>query len=125
MKILFTTCVVLLMFACMVGSVAAVNCSPPSSGTWEIDSDCTLTNAVISNGDVFVTNNSVMTIDDGAVLKIDMDNYNITVDSGSGVKIEDGGKIIDKTGCGASPMYKDGNVTAAALDIQTCKSLLP
>ncbi len=126
MKILSTIGFVLLIFACMAGSVAAVNCSPPSNGDWEISSDCTLASTHQAKGDVHVTDNSVLTIDDGVTLKIDMADNNLTVDSGSGVKIENTGKIIDEeAGCGASPMYNDGKVTASALDIQTCKSLLP
>jgi hypothetical protein len=51
-------------------------------------------NHTISEGDVIVQNNSVLTIPDGVTLDIDLTNYSLTVKFGSGVLIQSGGKII-------------------------------
>jgi len=66
---------------------------PPSSGGWIISVNCTLGLSATSAGDVLVRQNSVLTIPAGLTLDIDFTQFNLTVESGSGVLIESGGKI--------------------------------
>jgi len=74
-------------------NIASISpCSPPPSGNWEVDTSCTMTtDATINNGDLVVQNNTVLTVP--FTLDIDFSSHNITVESGSGVLIKDGGKI--------------------------------
>ena len=65
----------------------------PQSGSWIISSDCIMTTDTTVPGNVVVQNNSVLTILNGVTLNIDFSNNNLTVKSGSGVKIESGSKI--------------------------------
>ncbi len=228
MKILSAIVLALLIFLFSTGTVAAVECNPPLTKDWVVDASCSFIHDALVMGNVLVRNGVVMTIEDGATLRMDLVNKNLTVENGGGVKIENMGKIesleddgeaptpnpmtfasvpvsggnpwgsitmtateatdeipggieylfeettdmtwiafdwsserekslmpgyfmpneeycfrvkardrfgnetewseiecVTKTGCGATPMYKNGEVTASALDIQTGKSLLP
>ncbi len=58
-----------------------------------INSDTTLSANTASLGNVIVQNNSVLTIPSGITLDIDFMQFNLTVESGSGVLIKAGGKI--------------------------------
>ena len=68
-------------------------CSVPLSDDWIINSDCTLVASKIAPGNVWVQNNSLLTIPDGVSLGIDFSNFNLTVFSGSGALIQSGGAI--------------------------------
>ena len=68
-------------------------CSPPDSGIWIVTFTCTLDSSSTAPGNVEIQNNSVLTIPNELTLDIDFANFNLTVKSGSGVKIESGGKI--------------------------------
>jgi len=72
-----------------------VPCSlPPPSGNWVIQSSCELqSSATVNMGDVIVKFDSVLTILSGVTLDIDFTQFNITIESGSGVLIKSGGKI--------------------------------
>jgi hypothetical protein len=70
-----------------------VTCLPPTSGSWIIYSDCTLSTNAVAPGNVSVINNSVLTIPDGITLDIDFSLFNLTIESGSGVLIKSGGTI--------------------------------
>lgn len=68
-------------------------CLPPSSGNWVIEFDCTLVNDVVASANVIIQSGSVLVIPSGLTLDIDFSQFNLTVESGSGVLIESGGKI--------------------------------
>ncbi|MFC1596255.1 C25 family cysteine peptidase [Candidatus Margulisiibacteriota bacterium] len=67
---------------------------PPESGDWIITQNNTFVGSANAMANVIVTNNAVLTISDGATLNIDLNNYYLKVKDGSGVLIEDGGKIF-------------------------------
>ena len=68
-------------------------CSPPESETWTVTFSCTLDSSSVVPGNVFIQNNSVLTIPDGITLTIISGN-NITINSDSGVLIKDGGSLV-------------------------------
>jgi len=76
-------------------SVGAPNdCTSPSSGNWIVTQDCTISvDATINGGNLIVQNNSVLTIDNGSSLDVDLVNYHINVESGSGILVKAGSKI--------------------------------
>jgi len=75
------------------GPCVPPSCIPPDSGTWTVTSTCTLGQNDEVFGNLMVQNNSVLTIPTGLTLTIDLNTYNITVESGSGVLIESGGTL--------------------------------
>ncbi len=68
-------------------------CAPPGSGSWVINSDCELTASASIRGDVFVQNNSTLTIEAGVDLNIDLSVNKIEVENGSHIIIRNTGKI--------------------------------
>jgi len=68
-------------------------CLPPSSGNWVVDFDCTLLTIANAPANVIIQGGSVLTIPFGLSLDIDFTQFNLTVESGSGVLIKAGGKI--------------------------------
>ena len=69
-------------------------CTPSSSGDWIVTQDCTiLVDVTINNGNLIVQANSVLTIDNDSSLDVDLTNYSINVESGSGILIKSGSKI--------------------------------
>jgi len=58
-----------------------------------ISSSCTVTSSITAGGSVSVQSNAVMTIPDLVTLDINFATKNLTVESGSGVLIQSGGKI--------------------------------
>jgi DNA-binding beta-propeller fold protein YncE len=63
-------------------------CSPPHSGDWTVSSTCTMTaDATITNGDLIVQNNTVLTIPNGVTLNIDFTTHDLTVQLGSGISL--------------------------------------
>jgi len=69
-------------------------CSPPDSGIWTVTFSCTLDSSSTAPENVIIQGNSVLIIPNGLSLNIDFENFNLTIESGSGVKIESGGKIM-------------------------------
>ncbi|MFQ5440100.1 MAG: hypothetical protein ACE5DL_01415 [Nitrosopumilaceae archaeon] len=72
------------------------HCVVPSSGNWIVASDCVLTGNAVAPGNVWIQNNSVLTIPNHVTLGVDFQNYNLKVFSGSGVLIKLGGAIIQQ-----------------------------
>lgn len=68
-------------------------CSPPAGLDWTITSSCTLSQNVTADKNVLVQNNSVLTIPNGKTLSFHASAYHIKVQSGSGIKIQQGGSI--------------------------------
>jgi len=68
-------------------------CQPPSVGDWIITQDCTLTINSTVPADVFVQNNSILTVPSGMSLDIDFSQFNLTIEFGSGVLIKLGGTV--------------------------------
>ena len=68
-------------------------CAPPVSGDWIVTSSCTLSTSSAAPADVIVQNGVVLTIPNSMTLDIDFANFNLTVESGSGVLIKQGGTI--------------------------------
>jgi M6 family metalloprotease-like protein len=69
------------------------SCSPQPGLDWTITSSCTLSQNVTADKNVIIQNNSVLTIPNGKTLFFHDSTYHITVKSGSGVKIQQGGSI--------------------------------
>jgi len=69
------------------------DCTPPSSGTWNVAATCTMTATATAPEDVIVPNGVVLTIPNGITLNINFASFNLTVEFGGGVLIESGGKI--------------------------------
>jgi len=69
------------------------SCSPPISGDWIVNSDCTLVLSKTAPSNVWIQNNSKITIPNQVTLGIDFENFNLTVFSGSGIFIQSGGSI--------------------------------
>lgn len=72
---------------------SSTECSVPLSDDWIINSDCTLVSSKTAPGNVWIQNNSLLTIPDGVTLGIDFASFNLTVFSGSGALIQGGGTI--------------------------------
>ena len=68
-------------------------CNPPSTGSWIVNQDCTMIGDAIIEENVIVNSPSVVTIPSGITLDIDFENQNLTVKSGAGVLIKQGGTI--------------------------------
>lgn len=68
-------------------------CSVPVSENWIITSDCNLMSSAIAPANVWIQNNSTLTILDGVTLGMDFAKFNLTVFSGSGALIQYGGTI--------------------------------
>ena len=79
----------------MVGSVVLNPpvCQIPISGDWVITQNCQLELIATIPGNVMLQNNSSLIILNGATLDIDFTNFNLIVESGSGVLIKQGGAI--------------------------------
>lgn len=68
-------------------------CIAPYFGDVIITQTCTLYSNFTSTGNVLVQNNSTFTIPSSVTLDIDFSQFNMTVESGSGVLIKSGGTI--------------------------------
>jgi len=68
-------------------------CSPPVSGDWIITSSCFLSLSNSAPANVIIQNNSVLEIPNETTLDIDFANFNLTIESGSGVLVRSGGTI--------------------------------
>lgn len=69
------------------------SCTPPSSGTWNITSDCDITSNITAPGDVSVSNGAILNVKNGATLNIDLVNHKLTVTQDSKVLIDSTSKI--------------------------------
>ena len=68
-------------------------CNPPESGDWVVTNNCILKESTIAPANVIVKNNSILVIAKEKNLDIDLKNYHLTVENGSGVLIKAGGNI--------------------------------
>ncbi|MDH3677655.1 MAG: metallophosphoesterase [Nitrosopumilus sp.] len=68
-------------------------CSPPLSDNWIVSQDCILESTSIAPANVTIRNNSTLLIPSTFALNVDFSQFNLTVESGSGVLIKSGGKI--------------------------------
>lgn len=73
--------------------VNASLCTPPPSGDWILSGSCVFTEVSAAPADVEVTGGSVLTIAPGAQLDIDFINHHLSVETGSGVLVKQGGKV--------------------------------
>lgn len=70
------------------------NCNPPDSGNWTVSSSC-----IVSAGDsvvpanMTVQNGVTVTIPNGVTLNMNLAVYNLVVQNGGKILVEDGGKI--------------------------------
>ncbi len=76
-----------------IASVSLWCQTPTSPGDWTISSSCTMGSNFNATGDVFVANNSVLTIPNGITLGVNFASHKLFVNSGSGVLIQPGGKL--------------------------------
>ena len=67
-------------------------CSVPISGDWIVNSDCTLVLSKTAPDNVWIQNNSVLTISSEVALTISSGN-SLTIESGSEVYIKSGGTL--------------------------------
>lgn len=68
--------------------------SPPPSGAWMIDSDCAIPESISFDGNVIVTNNSLLKILDNVTLDLNLgDGNSLTAQAGSGIIIKSTAKI--------------------------------
>jgi plastocyanin len=79
----------------MVGNITINpgNCEPTLNGDWMVESSCVLSSNTTIYGNVIVQNGVVLEIPSGVTLDIDFANHNLTVKSGGGVLIKNGGSI--------------------------------
>lgn len=69
------------------------DCFLPAEGDWVITEDMVYTGTCAAPANVIVKNNALLTISDGAELDIDLLNYYLKVEAGSGVLIQPLGKL--------------------------------
>ncbi len=69
------------------------SCAPPGSGDWTVSEACLADISVSPKGNVFVDNNSLLTIANGATLTVDLLSHYLKVKQGSGVLVKSGGKL--------------------------------
>jgi len=69
------------------------SCVPPSSSDWTITSSCILANGATVSGNLIVQNNSVLIIPSGLSLDVDFVNNFLSIQFGSGIRIQAGGTI--------------------------------
>lgn len=72
------------------------HCIVPSSGDWIVSADCVLTSDAVVLENVWVQNNSTLTIPNQVTLGIDFQKNNLIIFSGSEVLIQSGGAIIQQ-----------------------------
>ncbi len=72
-------------------------CWPPVSGDWIVNESCVCEpegSPHTAQGNILVTNEAVLTIANGSELGVDFKNYNLTIDIGAGVFVEENATII-------------------------------
>ena len=70
-----------------------IPCTPPASGEWTIDNDCSFAEEVNPPDNVIIVNDSTVTIENGGALNIDFLQNKLIVESGSKILINGNGKI--------------------------------
>lgn len=76
--------------------VAALSCDPGDSLLWNVLASCTLdssNSSVEALGDVFVAKTAVLTIPEDKTFLMNLTDHNLTVETGGGVLIKQGGAI--------------------------------
>jgi hypothetical protein len=68
-------------------------CNPPITGNWNVTTSCSMTVSALAPASVVISNNAVLTIPNGIILDIDFGSYNMTVQNGSRLLIDSGGKM--------------------------------
>ena len=68
-------------------------CNPPGSGDWVVSSSCSFTGSARAPANVVVKAGVILTVNSTAALDMDIKNYHLTVESGGGVLVKQGGKI--------------------------------
>jgi len=68
-------------------------CSPQAGQNWIISQTCTLTGDVTADMNITVQDSSVLTIPDGFTVFFDPATFSITIISGSGILVQQGGSI--------------------------------
>ncbi len=76
-----------------VSNNAADTCTPPPGQNWVISENCTLTGDVTANMNITVQDSSVLIIPDGFTVFFDPATFSITIISGSGILVQQGGSI--------------------------------
>jgi|CXWL01.1.fsa_nt_gi M6 family metalloprotease-like protein len=76
-----------------VSNNVVASCSPPPGSDWIISTSCTLSQNVTADKNVIVQNNSKLTIPNGKTLFFHASTYHITIQSGTGILIQQGGSI--------------------------------
>jgi hypothetical protein len=71
-------------------------CQPPltSPSDWNISSSCTMGGSFNATRDVYIANNSVMTIPNGITVGVNFASHKVFVNPGSGILIKPGGKLV-------------------------------
>ena len=77
----------------LISNNAVSSCSPSAGVDWVITASCTLAGDVTADMNITVQDNSVLTVPDGFRVFFDPTTFSITVISGSGILIEQGGSI--------------------------------
>lgn len=80
-------------YAPTVAAFREPGCEPPSSGDWSITSDCDLSGTYTAPASITVSDGAVLNVDSSSQLNVDFANESLTIEDGSGVYIETGGKI--------------------------------
>jgi hypothetical protein len=78
---------------CIITNDDVATCTPPAGQNWVISESCTLTSDVTADMNITVQDNSVLTIPDGVTLFFDSSTFSITIISGSGILVQQGGSI--------------------------------
>ena len=68
-------------------------CAPQAGQNWVISQDCTLTGDVTADMNITVQGDSLLTIPDGFTVFFDPATFSITIISGSGIFVQQGGSI--------------------------------
>jgi len=68
-------------------------CSPPAGQNWVISQDCTLTENVTADMNITVQDGALLTIPDEVTVFFDPATFSITIISGSGILVQQGGSI--------------------------------
>ncbi|MFN2135206.1 MAG: heparinase II/III family protein, partial [Candidatus Promineifilaceae bacterium] len=68
-------------------------CSPPTSGAWNVESNCTIADNVVIQGDVVVASGVELVIAAGADLDIDLGSHALRIRPGGRLIVRPGGKL--------------------------------
>ena len=70
-------------------------CQPPltSPSDWTISKSCTMGGSFNATADVYIANNSVLTIPNGITVGVNFASHKVFINAGSGILIQPGGKL--------------------------------